>query len=264
MTHYTIQDFSDRCGISVHRLRHYEKLGLIAPERDAQNKYRFFTDRHLLDVQRIGMLQSIGCPLAEMKPEDHAYAPAVYRRQVQEKILSLREQIEDLETQLKMLMDIEMRMPEMATGSCREWYSLPYYVLYYDDCRDPSLMANWMGLMPYVLSFFSIPAEQLNDPGCSVFTSKPGLGIIEKHLYSLPLRIEPPVRHIEAFRGIRCIVQLKDPLHPRREELSQVFDHLKKSNLCVAGDMLLGVRGSDIDEDGAHFYTRVLLNVKSL
>ena len=264
MTHYTIQDFSDRCGISVHRLRHYEKLGLIAPERDPQNKYRFFTDRQLLDVQRIGALQCIGVPLAEMRSEDHAYAPPLYRRQVQDKILSLREQIEELDTQLKMLMDIEMRMPEMATGSCREWYSLPYYVLYYDDCKDPSLMANWMGLMPYVLSFFSVPAEQLNDPGRCVFDAKPGLGIIEKHLYSLPLRIEPPVKHIEAFRGVRCIVQLRDPLHPQREELRQIFDHLEKSNLRVSGDMLLGVRGSDTDENGEYFFTRVLLKVETV
>lgn len=259
MVHYTIQDFSERCGISVHRLRHYEKLGLILPERDPQNHYRFYTDRHLLDVQRIGTLQCIGCPLADMKPEAHADAPEVYRRQVQEKILSLHEQLEDLETQLKMMMDIEMRLPEMETGNCREWHTLPYYVLYYDDCHDPSLIANWMEMMPYVLSFFSISMDQLLQDPTETFTSKPGLGIVQKHLYSLPLRLDPPVQHIESFTGIRCIVKLRDPLYPRRDEFSQLFEYLKNMNLRIAGDMIFGVRGSDADENGTFYYARILL-----
>ena len=63
MTRYTIRDFADRCGISVDRLRHFEKMGLIRPERDPLNNYRFYTDYQLLDVQRISLLQSIDVPL---------------------------------------------------------------------------------------------------------------------------------------------------------------------------------------------------------
>ena len=112
--------------------------------------------------------------------------------------------------------------------------------------------------MPYVLSFSSISMDQLLG-GASPLHARLGLAIVEKHLYSLPLRIEPPVLHIDGFSGIRCIVKLRDALNPSREEFQQIFDFLKRTNQRIAGDMLLGVRGSDADENGPFYYTRILL-----
>ena len=159
---------------------------------------------------------------------------------------------------------IEMRMPEMETNHCREWHSMPYYALFYDECRNPGLIADWTKLTPYVLSLGSIAKAQLLDPETADFSTRLGLGIIEKHLYSLPLRKEPPVHYIEAFTGVRCIVRLRDPLYPKRSELQQIFDYIRLRNQSPAGDMLLGIRGSDEDENGMFYYVRVLLPTETL
>ena len=264
LTRYTIRDFADRCGISVDRLRHFEKMGLIRPERDPLNNYRFYTDYQLLDVQRISLLQSIDVPLKQIQQEKHPDSPPLFRGRVQERITALQQQISSLQTKLNMMMDIEMRMPEMETNHCREWHSMPYYALFYDECRDPGLIADWTKLTPYVLSLGSVAKAQLLDPETADFSTRLGLGIIEKHLYSLPLRKEPPVHYIEAFTGVRCIVRLRDPLYPRRSELQQIFDYIRLRNQSPAGDMLLGIRGSDEDENGVFYYVRVLLPTETL
>lgn len=80
MKEYSIQDFARRIGISMDRLRNYEKLGIITPRRNEQNNYRYYTDYDFLDLQRVCMLQSIGVPLRQTLPEQHLYSPASFRQ----------------------------------------------------------------------------------------------------------------------------------------------------------------------------------------
>lgn len=151
----------------------------------------------------------------------------------------------------------------MSNFQCREWNALPFYVLYHDECTDPTLMQNWMDYVPHVLTSFMIPAEQFQEEGRKHFEARIGMGIVDKHVYSMPLRLDPPVRHVDAFHGIRCIMSLRDPLKPTAEELSTIFDYLRDHNMIIAGDVHIGIRGSDEDENGTVYYMRVLVPIQS-
>ena len=59
---YSIGEVSKITGISRDRLRNYEKLGIIEPQREEDNQYRFYTERAIdrilaLELYRAAELQ---------------------------------------------------------------------------------------------------------------------------------------------------------------------------------------------------------------
>ncbi|NLX08420.1 MAG: MerR family transcriptional regulator [Chloroflexi bacterium] len=61
-----IHEAADLLGLTPKALRHYEKIGLISPNR-SENGYRFYTADHILRLLRIRRLQSLGLSLAQIK-----------------------------------------------------------------------------------------------------------------------------------------------------------------------------------------------------
>jgi DNA-binding transcriptional MerR regulator len=66
MGKYNISKTSKTVNISNELLRHYERLGLIEPER-GENGYRFFSFRDLDKLQGIRRFRNMGFSLAEME-----------------------------------------------------------------------------------------------------------------------------------------------------------------------------------------------------
>jgi len=61
-----IGEVSKQTGASPKAIRLYEKLGLIAaPER--MNKYRYFSEQHVVTIQIIKKAQQLGFTLSEIK-----------------------------------------------------------------------------------------------------------------------------------------------------------------------------------------------------
>jgi len=49
---YTISEMASLLGVTTHMLRHYEKMGIIAPEVNPENGYRYYT---VLDTRRFNL-----------------------------------------------------------------------------------------------------------------------------------------------------------------------------------------------------------------
>lgn len=65
---YTIGQFSRICQVSPKALRHYEKIGLLAPARvDDYNQYRYYSDEQVNAVKAIMFLKDLGIPLKTIK-----------------------------------------------------------------------------------------------------------------------------------------------------------------------------------------------------
>lgn len=65
---YTIGQFSRICQVSPKALRHYEKLGLLAPSRvDENNQYRYYMREQLDAVKVITFLKDLGISLKTIK-----------------------------------------------------------------------------------------------------------------------------------------------------------------------------------------------------
>jgi DNA-binding transcriptional MerR regulator len=62
---YRIQAFARLAGVSVRTLHHYDRLGLLRPERTLSG-YRIYTTQHLERLEQIVALRFLGLPLKEI------------------------------------------------------------------------------------------------------------------------------------------------------------------------------------------------------
>ncbi len=169
---YTISEISSLLGVTTHMLRHYEKMGIINPEVDEKNGYRYYT---VLDTRRFNMsrmLHSAGISLntiADML--NGSYTPKeienVMRRQIDElekeqKRLAcakeyLQEQLETLPIMRSYLNRITIR-----------YFDEPMWRLNFSDretVREDQVSeeerAQWLAMMPEVKWVSKIPHEEL-------------------------------------------------------------------------------------------------------
>ena len=83
MSLYRIHEFAERAGVTVKALHHYDRLGLLKPQR-SETGYRIYVDRDLERLEQIVALKFIGLPLKQIKAlldRDALQLPAALRLQ---------------------------------------------------------------------------------------------------------------------------------------------------------------------------------------
>ncbi|WP_317231708.1 MerR family transcriptional regulator [Clavibacter capsici] len=97
---WTVQQLADRAGVSGRTLRHYHRIGLLAPCRVGVNGYRHYGPVAVARLQRILLLRATGMPLsriAEVLESERADAgPEHGTRGATEEIRALEEHLEQL------------------------------------------------------------------------------------------------------------------------------------------------------------------------
>jgi DNA-binding transcriptional MerR regulator len=63
---YQVHEFAGRAGVTVKTLHHYDRVGLLRPQRTASG-YRLYTDADLERLEQIVALKFIGLPLEQIK-----------------------------------------------------------------------------------------------------------------------------------------------------------------------------------------------------
>ena len=63
----TIKEFADLTGLSESTLRYYDQIGLIAPARRGDNRYRYYSPLQTIAVILIKTLLRVGVPLSTIK-----------------------------------------------------------------------------------------------------------------------------------------------------------------------------------------------------
>ena len=106
---YSIGEVSKICKLSKKALRHYDKIGIIKPDRTCGNNYRYYSQQTMLAVPVIKYYKQMGFTLSEMREviESGDY------RILKESFLS----------KLEELRQIEEKISRNYT-SVRDWYEL--------------------------------------------------------------------------------------------------------------------------------------------
>ena len=71
---FTRGQFAKYCKTTKETLRHYDKIGLLKPEKTGENGYHYYSARQLIKFTLISSLKTTGCSLDEInkyisKPE---------------------------------------------------------------------------------------------------------------------------------------------------------------------------------------------------
>lgn len=90
---FKIGEFSKLCGLSVDTLYHYEKIGILLPNRiESSTGYRYYTASQILAVNKIMALKDAGFSLKEITELLHKEIPVTDLIQVLEKKALLLEE----------------------------------------------------------------------------------------------------------------------------------------------------------------------------
>lgn len=64
---YKIGMIAKIMGVSPEMVRHYERMGLITPEKDAESKYRYYSDEQLSQLLYVQRFSKMGMSLADIR-----------------------------------------------------------------------------------------------------------------------------------------------------------------------------------------------------
>ncbi|MGV9772459.1 MerR family transcriptional regulator [Streptosporangium sp. NPDC003464] len=115
---WTIQELATRAGITSRTLRHYDRVGLLAPSRVGANGYRYYDSTAVFRLQRILLMRRLGMGLpaiAEVLADEvdacdglraHIAALEEERDRVDRQIRSARDTLDALRAGVEPQMDV--------------------------------------------------------------------------------------------------------------------------------------------------------------
>jgi DNA-binding transcriptional MerR regulator len=121
---YTIQQVASATGLSIHTLRYYEKIGLLAPIQRASNGHRRYSDEDVAWLEFLVRLRETGMSIQQTIAFANLvrqYPNEVFERRVllEEHRDRIKQHLEELTAHLQV---IEMKIKHYqyleATGGC--------------------------------------------------------------------------------------------------------------------------------------------------
>ncbi|MED1411189.1 MULTISPECIES: MerR family transcriptional regulator [Bacillus] len=110
---FKIGDFSKLSSISIRMLRHYDKVELLQPEKvDEQSGYRYYSAAQLKKVNQIQTLKDMGFNIATIKEIVESENIEVIKSQFVNRSAQIKEDMNNLEKQLRLLEDSMKTMRE--------------------------------------------------------------------------------------------------------------------------------------------------------
>jgi DNA-binding transcriptional MerR regulator len=114
---WSIQDIARAAGTTSRTLRHYDQIGLLAPDRVGGNGYRYYSQNSLLRLQRILLLRELGLGLPAIAEilagqQDTAAALNTHLELLEVERNRVDRQIASVKTTLRKLEGGEQLMPQ--------------------------------------------------------------------------------------------------------------------------------------------------------
>lgn len=184
---WTIQELAVRAGITSRTLRHYDRVGLLAPSRVGANGYRYYDSGAVARLQRILLMRRLGMGLpaiAEVLADEvdtcdglraHITALEEERDRVERQIRSVRHTLEALQAGAEPRMDVMLagfndhykdevisRWGERAFQAGNDWWhgkTLDQQQAWKQDTED--LVAAWVAAAKAGISPTSEHAQSL-------------------------------------------------------------------------------------------------------
>ena len=253
---YKIGDVSRILGISADLLRYYEKKGVVQPQKDKNNDYRYYDTwdiNFLIDClwfKRFGF----GIPQVAYMVTDcyHGDLISLLDEKSDQMASEIRKQ-EQLLARLREYRDTVERV-KAGLGVC-DIQDSPELVCYlnrfnYSYNYTPEmqkLSRQWQEYMPFTQRYFEIPQEGLMGDGADFAW---GFSLRTPYAEELDVQVKPPVKRLPSRRCIHSAFRSagKNAFTPRH--LSFLLDFAKEQELKIAGNAM-GTLVCSVREEGS-------------
>jgi DNA-binding transcriptional MerR regulator len=117
----TVQEASDKTGLSGHTIRYYERIGLIPSIERASNGHRRYSEDDIGWIEFLKCLRSTGMPIAEMQRyvelqqegdstfQDRLALLEAHRRRIKAKMRELNSFLEKIEGKIGYYQEMKMQ-----------------------------------------------------------------------------------------------------------------------------------------------------------
>lgn len=206
---YRIGEFSRLAQVSAKTLRHYDRLGLLTPERDPASGYRVYAPAQLRRLTRILALKDLGLSLDEIRPLlDDELQPPELRALLEEKRDELSVRVRE---DARRLARVESRLREL--GGAPSYGPEDVAIKRVAALRVASLFAV-LPTYAYVQELHEELGDRLRRAGVDLDSAYPRLTVYHDGKY-----VERDV-HVEAARALAHDVRIGRGVRVR--ELAEV------------------------------------------
>lgn len=112
----SVSNFAKIARISVHRLRHYDQLGLLSPVVRGKNKYRFYSMHQLAPCNTIRILRNLGVPISVIRDLKDYRTPEIVEEVLARQVSDIQDRKEKL-CQAEKLLDTMLQNIRSAKGA---------------------------------------------------------------------------------------------------------------------------------------------------
>lgn len=236
--------FKALTGISEATLRFYERLGLVTPDRDAENDYRYYDELNFLEVAQARQLTSFDITLGELPAQGRDLPVEGMLEILSQKRIALEKQLEDLYERLaRIKLHEKFFRPFSSPGIVTKANILGIYRLFVSDpevAAHPDTEATarrWLSYAPFAHSTIRIRLSDILSGDEGPFSVAIGVGLLERYFieagetYRAPMQCSPPSMSLQGsvtvdnLRGIR------------RKDLEPFLSFMSEASLIPQDDM---------------------------
>lgn len=242
MKRYTINKISRYLGISGEMLRHYERLGIISPQR-MENGYRTYTALDVSIIMRMQFFHSCGFALRDCGDLINRYelqdlADTLENARENMRRIAQRAALisEEYDRIVGRIQDMERLLGRYAFETCPAFAFLPYRIS--DELLESADIARqlpkWLEAMPCVGAgpYFSI------DEVCS-HSRRYTFGLLtqERYMEAFNLSADPPVIRIPEQYCLTTIVMIPGHQPMDAEAVGPLLAYAEQNGYAPAGDI---------------------------
>lgn len=246
MKRYKIGRFAKEMGVTQDLVKHYEKYGILAPEKDEQSHYRYYSIRQGEKIIESRFFRNLGFTLRECAQLIYETDLVRIRAMLREKKAQLERDVEQKNRYIAKIDALEHVCGAFdAPLSSWQVTDLPgFYFLRQtqanDFCQDEETLQRvheWIECLPLTAQALLVPAQTLLCDSAP-FTYEWGLSVDAVRGAQLGLNLRPPVRELPAGKYLSLPITIDGEKPMDRARFAPAAKLMRCFSLPFAQDAL--------------------------
>lgn len=241
---YTAKILCEFLNINRETLRHYEKMGLIHPEIDKKNKYRYYNDLDVETIAECRKYRSLDLSIQEIREIKEVdklseYTAVIEQKQkIYEKRAAYFEQLAlKNKTNLEILYSINKNHCKFKIEELNDTYLSIAYENFNNFDVDKKKYSNFANMLldDYAFADFSILIK-INDFIIKKKEYIGGTSFTREWIRNLNISVDDMI-HIKKNKTLTTIITSNENLIFNHEELNGILKYIKRFNFKINGDI---------------------------
>lgn len=241
MARYRIGEVSKFLDIPVETIRYYESKGIVNPEKDPDNKYRYYTAWDINFLTEYRKFKGYGFSQQEIQGILYEDDLPSFRKRIAEKqeayeykVKFYTQAAEKNQAYQETLARIDQAPFELIERPAYYYFFFRQNEDYLSDPQSLSMVKNWLNFFPLTDTVVIFDQEDVNQ---SVDDYAWGLALEEKHVQAFHVDINETVKYESPKRCVRTIVQAGGPGTLNGKLLAGPLQRMKDQGLKLKGSV---------------------------